>query len=141
MAHARKQLRDAAKASLAGVASVSGVRMYERNLDALPALEVSTPAEAVERLSDDGALARDISLSVAAILAPSGDVEDAADALGEAVEAAIHGMAAAAPWAASILSISTEFDPGEPGERRPAVLTTLFQVRVYAEEDDPQTLT
>lgn len=146
MPHARTHLRDAAKAALAaGVPAVagrvSGIRQHARNRAGLPAIEVSTPADAWQRLSDDGSFARDVQLTVAAIHAVSDDSEDALDALAADIEAAIFGLVAEVPFTAAIIGVEAAFDPGDPGEARPAVLTTIFALRVFAEEDDPQTLT
>lgn len=142
--HLRAQLRADAVTALTAAATgaaVSGVRQYARGADDLPAIEVSTPASARRRISDDGTFEVDLSLAVTAIVAVASDAEGAADALAEAIEGAIFGMADSAPYVASILDATSEFDAGDPGERRPARLATVFTVRVYAEEIAPQTPT
>lgn len=144
--HARKRIRDDAKTALSvGVAAVSGrvggVRQHEYNIAELPAIEVSSPGETWRRMDADGTFERDVSLTVAALIAVTDDAEDAADALAEDIETSILGMADAAPYRASILGVSAEFDPGDPGERRPALLMTTFEIRVYADEASPQALT
>lgn len=141
MTHARQVLRDAAKAALSsGVPAVSGrvagVRAYAYGAGQLPALEVSTPAMSDQRISDDGDIERTFSLEVRVIHAVSEDAEDACDALAEKVEAAIYGLAGA--WAYAVVGASSDFFVGDPGEKKPAVLATVFTLRAYADEADPQ---
>ena len=142
--HVRKRLRDAVKAALVtGVPAVSGrvggVRQYTRRTDQVPAIEVSTPSHQHVRISDDGALAHDIDLSITIVHALNNDAEDGCDAIAEAVEAAVYGVQVA-PFDVAITGMASAFEAADGAEARAALLTLSFSFRVYADEADPQTV-
>lgn len=140
MTHSRKTLRDAAKTALTGSVTgakdVRGIRGYDYSPDQLPVVEVSTPDMTDVRLSDDGDIERTYSLEVRIIATQHEDVEDAMDAMAEDVEAAIYGLGG--DWQDAISLASAAFETGDPGQKIPATLTTVFTVRTYADEANPQ---
>lgn len=140
MTHSRKTLRDAAKTALsgavAGAKDVRGVRGYDYSAGQLPVVEVSTPDMTDNRISDDGDIERTYSLEVRIIATQREDIEDAMDAMAEDVEAAIYGMGG--DWQDAISLASSAFEAGSKGQEIPATLTTVFTVRAYADEADPQ---
>lgn len=143
MAHHRKILRDQVKAALiAGVPSVSGevegMDAFNRNADALPALEVSTPVSSGAALNADGDFEARISLVIKVRLSSraSQDAEDEADDILEEVEAVIYALEQ--PY--QILNYDYEFEIGDPAERVPAAAITTFEILVLATTDDPQTV-
>lgn len=143
MTHPRTQLRDAVRTALiAGVPAVSGrvngLRQHGRNAPLLPALEVSTPRETVERLTDDGVLARDLTLTVSVYVSVAGaDPETAADEIAEAVEAAVLQVVQTGVFAYAVQSIDTDFEAADGAEARTALMVLTFGLSVHADEAEP----
>lgn len=140
MPHARQEIRDAAIAALlTGVPTVSGrvtgVRPYGHSADKLPAIEVSTPGDGWQRAALRDGWQRDISLTVTVVHAVTDDVEDALDAIAEAVETTVFGLPGL-----TILAFSTEFEAGEAGAKIPATLRMVFTLRLLSRAASPQTL-
>lgn len=143
MSHVRKQLRDAVIAALnSNVAALGnraeGVRGFMRNLERLPAAEVSTPGEQVEGETMDGVLARNIELVVTLYVA--GDaVEDQCDALAVETEKAIYADADVMGMVSDITPESMSFEMQGEGEKRIARMEMSWAAVVQTLEDDPET--
>lgn len=145
MSHIRKQLRDAVKGALSPgyPGRVGGLRGFSRGRADLPAIEISTPSEAAERIDDDGGMLRRIGLEariVFATAAASSDLEDGIDAIAADVEEAVYSVAAASSFRASVLGFETALDMGDPAEARPAALVITFSVQVLSDEGAPETI-
>ncbi|MGR3495216.1 hypothetical protein [Citreimonas sp.] len=143
MSHVRKQLRDAVIAALnSGVAALNnraeGVRGFMRNLDRLPAAEISTPGEQTEGETMDGLLARNIELVVTLYVA--GDsVEDQCDALAVQAEKAIYGDATVMGMVSELTPESMSFEMQGEGEKRIARMEMSWAAVVRTFENDPET--
>jgi hypothetical protein len=139
--HVRTRVRAAARAALAAAlpamaARIGAVRIYARNKDDLPAIEVSTPGERVEWLADD-TLGRTITL-VVMIHGLGETVEDDLDAIAETVEAAL--LEGLPPPVSQVVTTGSEFDSGDAGESRAARLAVTFECLVLADRDNPQAI-
>lgn len=140
--HVRKRLRDAAKTALAAAVTavagrVGGERAYSRSTAHLPAIEVSTPDHAFNRIADE-VFAHTISLQVTILGSGNSDMEDALDAIAEVVEATMLGTVQAAPFDAAVQEMSSAFEAAEGAASQPARLTIVFSIRVFSVDDDPQ---
>lgn len=143
MSHVRKQIRDAAIAAIkAGVSAfgdrVDKVRGFPRNMDRLPAAEVSTPGEDVSGDTMDGVLTRDIELTVT-IFATGDVVEDQCDALAVGVEKALYGDATVMGLVKEITPESMAFEITAEGERRTGRMVLSWSAQVQTFETDPET--
>lgn len=140
MAHLRRTIRDMVIPALvtavpAAGGRVTGVRPYGHTAGALPAIEVSTPADAWQRAGLRDGWQRDVTLAVTVVHAVTDDVENALDAIAEAVEAAIFALSGL-----TVLAFSTEFEAGDPGAKIPAVLRLTYTLRLLSRATAPQVL-
>lgn len=115
-----------------------GVRGFNRNLDRLPAAEVSTPGEQVEGETMDGLLGRNIELVV--VLFVAGDlVEDQCDALSVQAEKAIYASGTVMDMVQELVPESMSFEVQGDGEKRVARMELSWAALVQTFENDPET--
>lgn len=92
--HVRRQLREAVAAALTGLAT-TGARVFQsrgyplRAAD-LPGLLVSTPSETAEPAQLDGAIVRDVEVSVVAIARDTTDLDDTLDQMAKEIETVLQ---------------------------------------------------
>lgn len=133
MAVFRKEARAAAiaaiKAGVPLVAStrVTGARMFARNSDDLPAIEVSTPESQMENISLSGLVKEGVRLQVS-ILGTGDEVEDALDDIAAEVETPLRGDITLTALLNDFLTLGTQFFEGDGGEGRPARLDVTFRL-------------
>ena len=148
MAHVRTQLRDAAIAALkaANIASgrVTSSRGYDYNDAGLPAVEVSSISEEAGRetmagsMGSGGVISRNIELEVLMIAAGGVEVVDTLDDMAVAVEAAIASDSTVQGIAHERVPTGMDFDFGETGAKRRAVMRLTFGCLVMTEEGAPE---
>lgn len=127
----RKDLRATAiaalRADLSTIADarITGARMYPHNMDALPAIEVSTP-ESTQGAPTLGSRLEDRVALQVSIFAASEDAEDDLDDIADAVEASLRGSADLTALLRDLMVVGTRFFEGEGGDSRPARLDMTF---------------
>lgn len=144
MAHVRTQLRNAVIAALkAGVPEVNNrcdrARGFDRNRAKLPAIEVSTPSETVEGVTQgDAVLVRNVELAVSIYASERADTEDYLDGLAAKCEIAMHGDAAIQALIHDAAPENMSFEV-VPGESRIGRMELTWAVIILTEDGDPET--
>lgn len=137
MTLARQSLRDAAKTALEAISglAVSGPRAFMRNLDELPAAEVSTTDESVEVIDADGGVERTITLQITLYAkGEDGTLDDVLDALAEQAAAALNADAtlqAIAGEDSFADGVAASFEMGAAGDTPVGHLTLTYIVTVH----------
>lgn len=142
MPHARRQIREAAAAALAGSVTVEMSRQYPTTEAQMPRYLVYTIAESIEPgMSTPGALARELSLVVEAIMVgDEATVDDDLDAHAVFIESRLSrsnlgGLVLKTDLTQSELAIRTD------GDRSLGVLTLTFAILYRTLPTNPETIT
>ncbi|GAB5376476.1 MAG: hypothetical protein AcusKO_29380 [Acuticoccus sp.] len=142
--HIRQQIREAAEARLAGLAT-TGARVFKHHYALgegdYPALRITTWNEASTRYGDFecGGLIRTIELLIEAWAAGGDELEDVLDAIAAEVEVAIDQDDTLGALATDTVLQSTEKAVDVSGDRRVGRLVMTFTVRAQTATGDPAT--
>lgn len=146
--HARKQLRDEVVSLLTGLTS-TGSRVFADRLqsrplaiDELPALMVSTGAEAigVGTIHVNGLVNRELDLDVAAVIRAASGLDDALDQISAEVETVLGGQSLAGGGAEiALYAIDAPVFEGS-GETPVAQQVMRFRVSYSTAANAPQTI-
>lgn len=142
--HVRTSLRLAVAAALQSGAPLVSGRVYRsqsfaRELDKLPCVIVSTPAETATVTDMDGTLERAVSLQITILATDSGDVEGALDGIAEQIEA-ILGVGDDL-WLPLIVfePRGMTMDIGQAGERTVGRMQLNYDVKLATGPGSPDT--
>lgn len=140
MAHLRKQIRDAAATALEAISGITVFTNRTRPIESsdLPAMEVRTPSETVERL--DKSPRSDRSLALEVLIYTEGDTapDQAADWAVD-IEAALIGNAALAALITDIDVETVTFESNADAEAAYWSHRITWDVRYVTLESDPET--
>jgi hypothetical protein len=144
--HVRKQLRDAVTTRVTGLTTtgsrVSGYRVNPLEISALPALAVWTPSENASQATvhSPGITDRTVEVEVDAIVAGTGDQDDALDAIAAEVETALLGSALSVGGkSVQLLYTGCEISQ-ESGEKTVGVISMKFSAELFNAAGAPTTL-
>lgn len=144
MAHARKQIRDALKAAVTGLAATGSNVHWSRSKpwtdSELPGLGLQVVTDGLVQNIDDAEI-RELSISATAILKTSTDpVDDQLDEICAQVQAAIMGDSALGALATDIIHQQTAPDLDSETEKPVGSATMQWAIQYQVDPADPETI-
>ena len=145
MAHARKQIRDAAASLLTGLtttgSNVFENRVYEVAEDELPCLLIYTTNETIEAetIGPVRKLGREVELIVEGMAQANDDIDDILDKIGSEVETVIGGNRTLSDTAKEATLTSVESGLTSEGNKPAGNIRMTYTVYYRTDENAPDT--
>lgn len=141
MKHVRKQLRDAARHELTEAligkkCAVVRARGYARIPERMPLIEISTPSEDVEGVTQDELMQRIVTLQLTIMVAAEGPAEDEADGWAVYAEKAMSRLADNA-LVKDMTSLGMSFEVAGEGDSRVGRMILTYSAEIHTAENDP----